>query len=354
MHSYFNSYYRQLVSRGRERQSVGGFLLQTLAILFILMALMVVTRAAGNLDPAFHVDGKVAKAIGAGTDRGYAMVVQPDGKTIVAGTTFGPAFTDVALFRFNSDGTNDGEFNFGQPVIKSFSTQNDVAYAVALQADGKILIAGYTTVGANGKFLVARFDASGAVDTTFGDNGQAVISFTATTDVAQGITTQMVGGEEKIVVVGSAGSVGDFAVARLNANGTPDNNFGVEGKVTTNINGSTDVARDVVIQPVNGVDKIAVAGYSRFDLGGGSFNEDIAVVRYNTDGSLDNTFDADGKVVTNISSVDQGSAIVTQPVAGVHKLVVGGFSTSASRTQFTLVRYNVNGSLDLEFNGGGK
>ncbi|MEO6392395.1 MAG: hypothetical protein ABIP75_11125 [Pyrinomonadaceae bacterium] len=87
MHSYFNSYYRHLVSQGRERQSVGGFLLQTLAILFILMALMVVTRAAGNLDPAFHVDGKVAQAIGA--DRGYVLAVQPDEKIVVTGA---PAF----------------------------------------------------------------------------------------------------------------------------------------------------------------------------------------------------------------------------------------------------------------------
>jgi uncharacterized delta-60 repeat protein len=356
MFSYFNSYYRQLVQRSRSRRSA-TWVSAGLVLAVALLASFTTANAGGTLDPNFQHAGKVAKAIGTGADRAFGMVVQPDGKVVVAGVTFSNnnSVADIALVRFNPDGSIDPDFNGGQPVVQSFSTLNDVANAVTLQADGKILVAGYTSVNNFGKFMIARFTTAGALDTAFGNNGLATVSFTASTDVANGLTTMMVGGEEKIVAVGSANNgPGDFAVARLNADGTPDNTFGNEGKVTTNINGSTDVARGVTIQRIDGVDKIAVVGYSRFELGGGSFNEDIAVVRYNTDGSLDTSFGGTGKVVTNISSIDQGAAIVTQPVTGVNKLVVGGLSYSNNRSQFTVLRYNPNGSLDQEFNGNGR
>src|SRR5262249_47585970 len=146
----------------------------------------------------------------------------------------------------------------------------------------------------------------------------------------------------------------DFAVARLNANGTPDGSFGNEGKVITNVNGSTDVANDVAIQNVAGQDKIVVTGYSRLELGGGSFNDDFSTVRYNSDGTLDTSFDTDGKVITNLTSIDHANAVAIVNVTGIQKIVIGGLATTASHDQFAVVRYNVNGSLDQEFNGNGR
>lgn len=353
MYSYFNSYYRRLVLRGRSRR-VASWVSTAIALACACVIAAGSARAAGNLDPLFQ--GKIAKPIGTGVDRAYDMVVQPDGKIILAGATFvnNNSVTDIALVRFNSDGGTDPTFNFGQPVVKSFSTLNDVANAVALQADGKILVAGYTIVNGQGRMMVARFTADGTLDSSFGNQGLVVIASDSGESV-NGMTTQMVNGEEKIVVVGYTGiSNIDFAVIRLNANGTPDGTFGNQGRVVTNVNGSTDYPNDVAIENVNGQDKIVVVGYSRFDAGGGSFNDDFAVVRYNSDGTLDTTFDTDGKVITNLSSIDHANAVAIVNVTGVNKIVVGGLSYLNSRSQFTVVRYNVNGSLDQEFNGTGR
>lgn len=353
MYSYFNTYYRRLVSRGRSRR-VASWVSTVIALACACVIAAGSAQAAGNLDPLFQ--GKIAKPIGTGVDRGFALVVQPDGKIVVAGVTFinNNSLTDTFLVRFNSDGGTDPTFNFGQPVVKSFSASNESANAVALQADGKILVGGYTIVNGQGRMMIARFTADGTIDTTFGNQGVAVLASDAT-ETVNGMTTQMVNGEEKIIVVGYTGiSNVDFLTVRLNANGTPDGNFGTQGRVVTNVNGSTDIANDVAIQKVEGVDKIVVVGYAKFNAGGGSFNDDFAVVRYNTDGSLDTTFDTDGKVITNISASDQARAVAIPTVAGVQKIVIGGFSYFNSRSQFTVVRYNVNGSLDQEFNGTGR
>jgi uncharacterized delta-60 repeat protein len=351
MYSYFNSYYRQLVLRGRSRR-IASWVSTVIALACACVIAAGSAQAAGNLDPLFQ--GKIAKPIGTGVDRAYDMVVQPDGKIVLAGATFNNSLVDTALIRFNSDGGPDPTFNFAQPVVTSFSAQNDLANAVALQADGKIVVAGYATVNGKSQMMIARFNEAGGLDTTFGNQG-VVILVSEFGEGVNGLTTQMVNGAQKIVVTGyTGGGNSDFAVVRLNADGSPDGTFGSQGRVVTNVNGGLDYPNDIAIENVNGADKIVVVGYSRLDLGGGSFNDDFAVVRYNSDGTLDNSFHNDGKVITNLTSVDHANAVAIVNVTGVQKIVIGGFSTIASHTQFTVVRYNVDGTLDLEFNGNGR
>lgn len=146
----------------------------------------------------------------------------------------------------------------------------------------------------------------------------------------------------KIIAVGFTTS--DFAIARYNADGTLDMSFDGDGKVTTDFGGTTDQAFSVALQPDG---RIIVAGL-RITNGPA---DDFVVARYNVDGSLDATFDGDGKVATDIgNNFNWAFSVAVQPDG---KLVAAGFSTSTSR-DFALVRYNSDGSLDTSFDADGK
>ncbi|MBC7911510.1 MAG: VCBS repeat-containing protein, partial [Pyrinomonadaceae bacterium] len=187
----------------------------------------------------------------------------------------------------------------------------------------------------------------------FGTNGSAntPVGAAGVSDTANAIEIQTINSEERIVVVGSTGN--DFAVVRYKPDGTLDSTFDTDGIVITSIRSSVDTANGVAIQRSN--NKIVVAGMSRSDLGGGSFNDDFALARYNTDGTLDVTFDTDGKVTTNISAVDAARDVVIQEIDGLSKIVAGGISMRPwPYHDFTLVRYNDNGAVDTTFGTNGR
>jgi uncharacterized delta-60 repeat protein len=223
----------------------------------------------------------------------------------------------------------------------------EAAYAMAVQPDGKIVAVGFSTpaTGPGSDFALVRYESTGRIDRRFGDNGRVLTDFTGTgsTDQAFAVAIDSIG---RIVVAGSSSNVGvDFAVARYNPDGTPDNTFNATGKVLTNF-GRDDTATAVAI---DSNDKIVVAGSSNT---GGTY--DFAVVRYNVDGTLDTTFNGTGRVLTDvgIASGDFGTAAVIQADG---KIVVGGLSdASGIPYDFSLVRYNPNGTLDLTFNTTGK
>ncbi|MBV9960386.1 MAG: FG-GAP repeat protein [Acidobacteria bacterium] len=329
-------------------------ILMTILAGALLLAGAIAALAVGNLDRTFGSNGKTVTPIGTSADRGHAVALQPDGKAIVAGASVASGnFFHTSLTRYNANGTLDETFGTGGKVIINISTQNDVAYDVALQSDGKILVAGYTTVNNQTDFVVTRLNADGTVDTTFGTNGSAITSVSATSDVASGVTIQTINGEERIVVGGTTGSgAADFAVLRYTPAGVLDATFGTNGITVTSLGSSTDLADDVGIDPVS--NKIVQVGYSRFDAGGGSFNDDIAVVRYNTNGTLDTTFGTTGIVKTNISASDAARAVAFQVFNGQSKIIAGGFSYRASHPDFTLVRYNENGAVDTTFGTNGR
>jgi uncharacterized delta-60 repeat protein len=223
----------------------------------------------------------------------------------------------------------------------------EAAYAMAVQPDGKIVAVGFSTpaTGPGSDFALVRYESTGRIDRRFGDNGRVLTDFTGTgsTDQAFAVAIDSIG---RIVVAGSSSNVGvDFAVARYNPDGTPDDTFNATGKVLTNF-GRDDTATAVAI---DSNDKIVVAGSSN---AGGTY--DFAVVRYNVDGTLDTTFNGTGRVLTDvgIASGDFGTAAVIQADG---KIVVGGLSdASGIPYDFSLVRYNPNGTLDLTFNTTGK
>ncbi len=299
------------------------------------------TLPHGSLDTGFGTGGKVTTPIGI-NEEGYSVAIQSDGKIVVAGCSNNGSNDDFAVVRYNSDGSLDNGFGTGGKVTTPIGIGDDYGTSVAIQNDGKIVVAGYSYNGSNYDFAVVRYNSDGALDTGFDGDG-IVTTPIGINEEGYSVAIQSDG---KIVVAGCSnnGSNYDFAVVRYNSDGSLDNGFDGDGKVTTPIGTGDDYGTSVAIQNDG---KIVVAGYSY----NGS-NYDFAVVRYNSDGSLDNGFDGDGIVTTPIGSGhDKGYSVAIQNDG---KIVVAGCSNNGSNDDFAVVRYNTNGSLDTDFGTGGK
>ena len=295
----------------------------------------------GSLDGDFDADGKVTTAKGSGK----AVAIQPDGKIIVAGFSEIDRDLDFAIVRYHIDGTLDNSFGVDGIATLDSGNKNDVVSSVVIQPDGKILVAGVEGSGSNSadvNFAIARYNTDGVLDISFSVDGIVTTDFAGEYDEAYEVLVQSDG---KIVAVGISimNSEAHFAVVRYNTDGTLDHTFGVAGKVTT----TKGSCKAVAIQPDG---KIIVAGSSNNET-----DSDFTVLRYNTDGSLDNSFSVDGIVTTDFESGnDQGLSVVLQPDG---RIVVAGRSEKirfSSEYEFALVRYNTDGTLDNNFSVDGK
>jgi len=280
----------------------------------------------GSLDGSFGTGGRVTTAVGFGNDRAYAVTIQADGKIVVAGEAYNGSNDDFALVRYNTDGSLDGSFGTGGKVTTAVGSDNDFAYAVAIQADGKIVVAGTSLIGSTADFVLVRYTTDGSLDPTFGTGGKVTTAIGTGNDLAYAVAVQS---DQKIVVAGYAliGSTADFALARYTTTGSLDLSFGTGGKVTTSL-GNDDVANAVAVQSDG---KIVAAGYTR----AGS-SADFALARYTTSGSLDATFDTDGKVTTDLGNYDVANAVAVQANG---KIVLAGYSAIGFDQEFALARY---------------
>ncbi len=302
---------------------------------------------SGSLDSSFGSGGIVTTVFGSLNDVARALAIQSDGKLVVAGYAYIGSTIDFAMARYNTDGSLDSTFGTGGIVTTPIGASHDYGYALAIQADGKIVVAGFATFG-TADIAVVRYDTDGSLDTSFGGTGKVTTPIGTGDDYGTAIGIQSDG---KIVVAGSAymGTTNnnDFAVVRYNTDGSLDTSFGSGGKVTTPIGTSSDSGNAVAIQADG---KIVVAGSVYM---GTSTRNDFAVVRYDTDGSLDTSFGSGGKMITQAGSRDDwGYAVAIQSDS---KIVVAGCArTLGSFNQdFTLVRYDTDGSLDSSFGSGG-
>jgi uncharacterized delta-60 repeat protein len=297
-------------------------------------------NADGSLDMTFGAGGMVTTPVTASDDRGFSVIVEPSGKILVAGYTDNGSDSDFALIRYNADGSLDTSFD-GDGKVTTGILSDDLGQSVVPQPDGKILVSGYSFNGGNFDFALTRYNADGSLDASFGSGGKV------TTDIAghnasYSVTLQPDG---KILAAGHTQSGGnDFALVRYNADGSLDTSFDGDGRVTTDFGSTNDVGQSVAIQPDG---KISVAGNS-FN----GTNWDFAVARYNADGSLDTTFDADGRVTTDFGLGDDFGSSITTQMDG--KILVAGSSFNGTNTDFALVRYNADGSLDTTFGTDGK
>lgn len=294
-----------------------------------------------------------------------AIAIQRDGKIVVAGNT--PTALDVvrviqfkqfALARYNPDGSLDTTFGFGGKVVTSMGS-NDIARAVAIQADGKIVAGGSSEIGNADQFALTRYNPDGSLDASFGNHGTVTAAAGALLSDMYALKIQPDG---KIVAAGAGlDSPGKsrFTLLRFNTDGTLDTTFGLSGKVTTSfVIGNFERAQAAGIAADG---KIVAAGFTElFDPEPAG---DFATARYNTNGSLGLSFGSLGRTTADVGggSIDLADAIAIQPDGKI--LVAGGaglggfpdsiFGAAPVNSFVALVRLNTNGTLDSSFGEGG-
>lgn len=301
------------------------------------------------LDPTFGSDGIASVSVGAQGSWGGKIAVQSDGKIVQVGHSRDGNFGTpelVTLTRFNADGTLDTDFgdqgvariNFGQDSL-------DTGFAVALQADGKILAGGAARMGTITNIGLVRFDSNGVLDVSFGDDGKVLIDLGG----LEYITDLGLQSDGKIIGAGRFGN--QFLVIRLNIDGELDDSFGDSGIV---VEGFTENFRQEAFGvAVLGDDSIIVAGggiRSGFGPGSGST---ISLLKLTADGALDATFNATGKLALTIDGRSWARSVAVDDLG---RFVVAGFGGAEwnSEVAFLVARFNSNGSLDTTFGDEGR
>ena len=321
---------RSLPSSSHHRRTLAACLAGALGVTGTVALLV---AAAGDLDPTFDGDGKVLTDFAARQDGILALAIQPDGKIVAAGYSSAPAGSDFALVRYDVDGSLDGTFGFLGKVVSDFGG-HERAEGVVVQADGKIIVAG--TIGFT-DFLLVRYTADGLIDSTFGAAGKVTTDFGGLEQLAA-IATNPADG--KIIAVGSRDSA--WVLARYNpTDGSLDMTFDADGKVVTPWVGQTQ-ARHVAAHSDG---RIVVAGFN--DATG--FDVNAVLVGYTSTGQLDATFgggrvfpDFGGDGVTTVVAIQEDGKVVT-----------AGEMPGSNGADFVLARYATDGVLDLTFNGVG-
>ena len=301
------------------------------------------------MDLGFSDDG-IATAHFApdGSDFAQSVAIQPDGRIVVAGSTQQDLQTSIALARFMPDGSLDNTFGTGGRVVTTVGMDptliNDVAMAVALQPDGRIVVVGSSFLNGSGdRFLLARYHTDGTLDAGFGVNG---VQLNALMNGGRfgSVAIREDGYIVACGVVNEAPSNEMFIAARYTPDGAPDTSFDGDGFATIDITADDDAANDLVLEPGGGMLIIGSSG-----LGADAAS---ALVRLDANGALDPSLDGDGIVITQISSSqDAGSSVVRQPVDG--KILVAGSTTSLPFVFLFVARYHADGSLDNSFAGDG-
>lgn len=290
---------------------------------------------AASLDPAFGSAGIASTAFGS-YGAAARVVIQSDGRIVTAGQT---ALGEFALARYTTSGALDTSFNgTGKVTTTPSGSCSGQARALALQADGKIVVAGTSCPNftSTRNFTIYRYNTDGSLDTSFGSSGKATVNFYAGASEANAVAVQ----GSSIWVAGYAGS--GFALARLTSGGTLDYSFGGgTGTVTSSVGTSSSFANSLVIQADG---KPVLAGYAS------SSGTVFALARYTTSGALDATFGTGGKVLTNVAGTSAGNSAIATSLAiqSDGNLVAAGYAKSASAGpyRFAVVRYTGTGALD--------
>ncbi|HUY87497.1 MAG TPA: DUF4214 domain-containing protein [Pirellulales bacterium] len=323
--------------------------------------------ANGSLDTSFGNDGIVTTAVGAGGSRINGLAVLPDGSIVAVGQSFDGSGLNLTIARFKDDGSLDASFGSGGIVETSDGTGAQDGFAVAVQSDGKIVVAG----GGNAGIALVRVLSDGSLDSSFGVGGVDILDPVpggAGYEYASGLAIQPDG---KIVAVAGGGS--DFSVVRVNANGSVDASFGENGFVSQKVgySGGSGGSQAVVLQPdgkivVGGAVVTQLAAKPKPPVLPGQVQNDVetqdpayvyfGLARFNADGSLDTTFGSAGVVTTKVAG--GGDALNSLALLPDGRIVAGGgaeIDPDGANPQgaFAAAIYNADGSLDTNFANGG-
>lgn len=273
----------------------------------LLIGIILLTTNKGfsqveSLDASFGVDGKVITSINNGADIAYAVSLQQDGKIVVGGMTLSSTTgKDFACLRYNLDGTLDS--SFGTNGIVTIDIQvgsEDVAYSLAIQNDGKIVLAGYSDDGTNKNAALIRLNSDGSLDTTFGTSGVVLTDFIANRyDEIKTVKIHTLSGN---IIVGGTSSLtstnSQAVIARYTSTGLLDTTFNSTGKVllddVSGVGTYFNIIEDLDVKS-NG--KISAVGW--INQQGLSWSSNYYACRLNSNGTMDTTFSTDGYLVTN-------------------------------------------------------
>jgi len=323
-----------------------------LTILFLLLSKPTsISAAAGDVDRSFGAGGVLRTNFPAVGYEVGGSIFQPDGKYIVVGAlNRSGTGRDFYILRFNADGTLDNTFGTGGSTTVSVSTRDDYASGVTIQPDGKIIVVGITMLEFNyTDFAVVRLNQNGTPDETFGNAGLTTTSTSGSYEYATDVIVQS---DYKIVVAGRGVASGmTMTVVRYSPNGTLDDTFDGDGIARIQFSTGLSSSSVVRIQPDG---KILIAGAAAI----GDFTYTVfGLARLNSDGTPDNTFGDGGKVSIDvaINAAQQSVAndVLFQPDG---KIVAVGYTNSGLERgyDFALVRLNPDGTPDVSFGNSGK
>ena len=297
----------------------------------------------GSLDTGFNGSGKVITSIGSTTSGARGVAIQSDGKIVLVGYCYSGSNQDFCALRYNTNGILDTAFNGTGKVITPVGSNSDFAAAVAVQVDGRIVVAGSCDTGTRFDFCAIRYDTNGGLDASFNGSGKVITSYGNDEGIVSAMAIQTDG---KIVLVGTCGtSVKSFCGTRYN----------VDGSLDTTANGGLFGASPggSVVQEASA---IAIQADGKFVVAGSCYNGaayDFCMVRFDSsNASLDFGFNGTWKVITPVgNSGSLANAAFVQPDG---KIVLAGLCLNGGNYDFCAVRYNANGNLDSGFNGNGK
>ncbi len=313
-----------------------------------IIAVLARYNTNGSLDTTFGTNGTTSISLGAGNDSlSTTLAIQTDDKIVVGDRAFIGGVEQFIVARLQANGSLDSSFGTGGISTLVIGT-NSFITSVKIQADGKIVAGGRSTVSGVTSFTLARFNTNGTVDTSFGNpNGFVTFQFPGST--SSQIDSIAIQSDGKIVAAGrtTIGGVIQFAVARFNSDGSVDTTFGTGGAVTIPISTFSSIT-SVLIQPDS---KILVGGTATIN---GS--DTFAFARLLTNGSLDNSFGTGGIVDLPLSVFGAGTSFAELESITIQsngKIIAGGSADPGGIQTFSLARLLINGSLDTSFGTNG-
>jgi uncharacterized delta-60 repeat protein len=317
--------------------------------IFILVNCTCVFGQPNFLDTSLNHIGLATYPFYTNNDECHAIIIQPDKKIVMAGVSYMNSGNNspVAICRCNINGSPDGSFGTNGLSIFQAAPGWNCINALALQEDGKIVATGTIQDTTNlVSFLTLRFNTDGSIDNTFSNDGFDIISFLNINDQSFAVKVQHDG---KILVAGySSGGCGIgtyVAMARYNTDGSMDNSFGNSGKVLFQVNGSS-FAKDLILKD----DYIYITGLAIYNYTSSAF----LLARFSMDGQIDNTFGTNGTVITPIGIQKSYAYSINSQSNG--KLICGGVYGDYINNDsllYALVRYNADGSIDNTFGNNG-
>ncbi len=323
-----------------------------LFVVALILPLLTSAQPAGTLDPSFADAGRFVRDFGFQDNLTHVVVQPADQKVVAVGTALTAAFAgQLLIIRLLPDGTPDSTFN-GNGVVLVPDFQESYAYRALVSSNGQLLVAGTSCDPTyNFSLLVMRFNDDGSRDTTFGQDGIASVDLSSGDDMVYGIAELP---DNRLVLAGLT-TDGAFnkapILARLEADGSLDSTFGVNGIASVPVIAQDNRFWNVAVMPDGRL--VACGHYDQGLTGSGQFNFDFLVARFLEDGSPDTDFGTNGIVTTPYSAeyVEDGYGLVLDPDGGCY---VSGYTTQPDFSfDVMLAKYDSTGALDTSFDGDG-